>query len=67
MPTRLAPRLLSFALAMLVTWTIFSGIETLALKQHSAAMQVSDAAGATQVALSTAAAHGYYETVGQNW
>ena len=24
-------------------------------------------AGATQVALSTAAAHGYYETVGQNW
>ena len=24
-------------------------------------------AGATQIALSTAAAHGYYETVGQNW
>jgi len=51
MTARLAPRLVSFALATLVTWTIFTGIDTLALEQHSGAMQMSGVAAATQVAV----------------
>jgi hypothetical protein len=56
MNNRLAPRFVSFALATLVTWSIYSGIDTLALEQHSAAMQMSMATGTTQVASVNAAA-----------
>ncbi len=56
MTTRLAPRLWSFALATLVTWTIYSGIDSLALEQHAGALQMSEAAGATQVATAKTAA-----------
>lgn len=50
MNKRLAPRLMSFALATLVTWTIYSGIDTLALAQHAGAAQMATAATATQLA-----------------
>jgi hypothetical protein len=50
MNNRLAPRLMSFALATLVTWSIYSGIDTLALEQHAGAMQMSMATSTTQVA-----------------
>jgi hypothetical protein len=53
---RLAPRLVSFALATLVTWSIYAGIDTLALEQHSGAMQMSMATGTIQVASVNAAA-----------
>jgi hypothetical protein len=56
MTDRLAPRLVSFALAALVTWTLFSGIDTLALTEHSGALQMSQAVAATQVATAKAPA-----------
>jgi hypothetical protein len=56
MTNRLAPRLVSFALATLVTWSLFLAIDTLALTEHSGAMQMSQAAAATQVASAKAAA-----------
>jgi hypothetical protein len=45
-----------FALAALMTWTILSGIETLAVSERSAAAQMARAATATQVASAKAQA-----------
>ncbi len=56
MNKRLAPRLMSFALATLVTWSIYSGIDTLALEQHAGAAQMSMATSTTQVAAANARA-----------
>jgi hypothetical protein len=56
MTDRLAPRIVSFALATLVTWTLFSAIDTLARTEHSGAMQMSQAAAATQFATAKAGA-----------
>jgi len=56
MTNRLIPRLVSFALASLVTSILFSAIDRLALTEHSGAMQMSQAAAATQVATVKAAA-----------
>ena len=56
MNQHLAPRLMSFVLATLVTWSIYSGIDTLALAQHAGATQMSMAASATQVAAAKARA-----------
>ena len=50
MTDRTTIRLSSFALAALVTWSVFSGIDALALEQHAAAMQMSQAPAATQTA-----------------
>ena len=50
MTHRTAPRLTSFALAALVTWGVFSGIDTLALEQTSGGLQMSQSMTATQVA-----------------
>ncbi len=55
MTDRTTIRLSSFALAALVTWSVFSGIDTLALQQHAAAMQMSYAPAASQVAAAKAA------------
>ena len=51
MTDRTTIRLSSFALAALVTWSVFSGIDTLALQQHAAAMEMSQAPPASQVAV----------------
>lgn len=51
MTDRTTIRLSSFALAALVTWSVFSGIDTLALQQHAAAMEMSQAPAASQVAV----------------
>ena len=56
MTDRTTTRLTSFALAALVTWTVFSGIDTLALEQYSSAMQMSQAAAPMHTAALTAAA-----------
>jgi hypothetical protein len=56
MTNRLVPRLVSFALATLVTWSLFLAIDTLALTEHSGAMPMAQAAAATQVATATAGA-----------
>jgi len=56
MNKRLAPRLMSFALATLVTWSIYSGIDTLALEQHAGATQMSMTTDTTQVAAANARA-----------
>ena len=57
MTDRTTTRLTSFALAALVTWSVVSGIDTLALEQHSAAMQMSQAPAATQTAAMPVAPH----------
>ena len=41
MTHRTAPRFTSFALAALVTWGVFAGIDTLALEQTSGGLQMS--------------------------
>ena len=56
MSTRLAPRLMSFALAVLVTWSVFIGIDTLALEQHAGALQMSQVPAAMQIAATKPAA-----------
>ncbi len=56
MNKHLAPRLMSFALATLVTWSIYSGIDTLALEQHAGAVQMSMASAAPQLAAAKARA-----------
>jgi hypothetical protein len=58
MTHRTAPRLTSFALAALVTWGVFSGIDTLALEQTSGGLQMSQGQAATQVAAAQPAARG---------
>lgn len=50
MTYRTAPRFTSFALAALVTWGVFAGIDTLALEQTSGGLQISQAASPTRVA-----------------
>lgn len=50
MTDRTTTRLTSFALAILVTWSVFSGIDALALWQQSGAMPMSQAPIATQTA-----------------
>ena len=55
MTDRTTIRLSSFALAALVTWSVFSGIDTLALEQHAAAMQMSQAPAAALTAAVPAA------------
>ena len=55
MTDRTTTRLTSFALAALVTWTVFSGIDTLALEQYSGAMQMSQSAAPTQITALSAA------------
>ena len=50
MTDRLSTRITSFALATIVTWSLFTGIDTLALAQHAGGLQVSQAAAATPVA-----------------
>ena len=55
MTDRTTTRLTSFALAALVTWTVFSGIDTLALEQYSSALQMSQAAAPTQITALSAA------------
>ena len=55
MTDRTTTRLTSFALAALGTWSVFSGIDTLALEQHAAATHMSQAPPATQTATVPAA------------
>ena len=50
MSPRLSTRLMSFALAALVTGSLLNGIATLALVRHANAMQMSQAPAASQVA-----------------
>jgi hypothetical protein len=50
MTDRTTARLTSFVLASLVTWSVFSGIDTLAIEQHSGAMQMSNHMAPTQLA-----------------
>jgi hypothetical protein len=50
MTDRLSTRIASFALATIVTWSLFAGIDTLALEQHAGGLQMSQAAAATRVA-----------------
>lgn len=50
MTHRTAPRFTAFALATLVTWGVFAGIDTLALEQTSGVVQMSLAASAARVA-----------------
>ena len=50
MSPRLAIRLMSFALAALVTGSLLNGIATLALARHADATQMSQAPAASQVA-----------------
>ena len=50
MSNRLSIRLVSVALATLVTWTLAVGIDTMALDRDSAALQMSAAPAASQVA-----------------
>lgn len=52
MSDRTIPRLVSFALATLVTWSLAVGIDTLALSQHAAGQGMSQAApAASQTAM----------------
>lgn len=44
MSDRTTPRLVSFVLATLVTWSLAVGIDTLALGQHAAGPELSQAA-----------------------
>ena len=44
MTDRLGTRLTSFTLATFVTWSLFAGIDTLALEQHAGGVQMSQAA-----------------------
>jgi hypothetical protein len=56
MNSRHTHRFASAALAALMTWTIVSGIDTLAVTERSDAAQMSHAATATQVASARAPA-----------
>ena len=55
MSPRLSTRLMSFALAALVTGSLLNGIATLALARHANAMQMSQTPAASQVATGTPA------------
>ena len=55
MSPRLSTRLMSFALATLVTGLLLNGIDTLALARHANATQLSQAAAASQVAAASRA------------
>jgi hypothetical protein len=48
---RLSIRMTSFALATIVTWSLFAGIDTLALEQHAGGLQMSQAPAATATAV----------------
>jgi hypothetical protein len=50
MTDRTTTRLFSFALAALVTWGVFTGIDTLALEQTSGGLRMSQVPAATQTA-----------------
>jgi hypothetical protein len=50
MTDRNTTRLTSFVLAVLTTWTVFSGIDAMALSQHAGATQMSQSPAATQLA-----------------
>jgi hypothetical protein len=50
MTDRTTARLTSFVLASLVTWSVFSGIDTLAIEQHAGAIQMSQRLAPTQLA-----------------
>lgn len=50
MTHRTAPRFTSFALAALVTWGVFAGIDSLALERTSVGLQMSQVPAAAQVA-----------------
>jgi hypothetical protein len=50
MTDRTTTRLTSFVLATLVTWGVFTGIDTLALEQTSGGLQMSQIPAATQTA-----------------
>jgi len=50
MTIRTTPRIVSFALAAIMTWAVLSSIDTLALTERSDAMQMSQAASTTQLA-----------------
>jgi|APFre7841882724_1041349.scaffolds.fasta_scaffold201396_2 hypothetical protein len=58
MTPRITTRLTSFVLAVLVTWTVFSGIDTMALAQHAGATQMSQSPAATQLAGTKPASRG---------
>ena len=55
MTDRTTTRLTSFALAALVTWSVFSGIAALALEQHAAATHMAQTPAASQTAAMPAA------------
>ena len=50
MTDRTTTRLTSFLLAILVTWGVFSGIDTLALEQTSGGLQMSQIPVVSQLA-----------------
>ncbi len=50
MSDRLSIRLVSMALATLMTWTLAMGIDTMAFDRHSGLLQMSAAPAASQVA-----------------
>jgi hypothetical protein len=50
MTNRNTTRLTSFVLAVLTTWAVFSGIDTMALAQTAGATQMSQGPAATQLA-----------------
>ena len=52
MTDRLSIRITSFALAAIVTFSMVSGIDTLAQEQHAGGMQISHAPAASVVAAS---------------
>jgi hypothetical protein len=54
MTASLSIRFTSFALAAIVTFSMLSGIDTLAQEQHAGGMQMSQAPAATAVAASPA-------------
>ena len=54
MPDRLSIRLVSFALATLVTWSLAAGIDALAIEAHPGAAPMSSARAASQVAAAPA-------------
>ena len=56
MNDRLTIRVTSFALAAVVTFSVLSGIDTLAQEQHAGAMQMSQANAASHVAAAAPAA-----------
>jgi hypothetical protein len=56
MTDRLSIRIASFVLATIVTWSLFAGIDTLALEQHAGAVRMSQAATETVVAESASPA-----------